>query len=126
MPNEVMTQEEYEVFVKKQVDHCVSVLFERNAMYNNPEQEVDRMRNFRSTAYLLHTDPITAAGSMASKHIARLYDLIADGNEYAEEVWRKAITDCINYLLIISALIQSGERNLTPPVNSANTITSRG
>lgn len=124
MPDKVMTQEEYEVFVKKQVDYCLDLLFNRNAMYNNPEQQVDRMRNFRSTAYLLHTDPITAAGSMASKHIAHLYDLISDGQDHPEDVWREPISDCINYLLIISALMQSGERNLTPPVNSINT--SRG
>ena len=117
MPNEVMTQEEYMAHIESTVKSCLDLLYKRNEMYNSSEHEVDRMRNFRSTAYLLHTDPISAAAGMWTKHIAHLCDLVSDGQDHEIQVWMEPIQDCINYLLIMSALVKAGERTLNPPVN---------
>lgn len=129
MPNENMTQEEYQSFIEGTVKSCLDLLYKRNAMYNDVEHEVDRMRNFRSTAYLMHTDPISSAGGMWSKHIAHLCDLIADGQSHTFEEWMEPIQDCINYLLIMSALVKSDIRVNNSPANMAattNLMTSRG
>ena len=117
MPNEIMTQEEYQAHIESTVKSCLDLLYKRNQTYNNIEQAADRMRNFRSTAYLLHTDSISSLAGMWSKHIAHLCDLIADGQDHEIQVWMEPIQDCVNYLLIMSALVKSGERTLNPPVN---------
>lgn len=129
MPNETMTMEEFQGYAENTIKACLDLLYKRNAMYNDSDQEVDRMRQFRSTAYLMHTDPISSAGGMWSKHIAHLCDLIADGQPHTFEEWMEPIQDCINYLLIMSALVKGGVRVTNPPVNmtaSAKVMTSRG
>lgn len=47
---------------------------------------------------------------MLSKHLVSISDMCVDGREYSVERWTEKITDSINYLLILRAMIEEERR----------------
>ena len=43
---------------------------------------------------------------MLAKHLVSLSDMCTDGNDYTLERWAEKITDSINYLLILRAVVE--------------------
>lgn len=69
----------------------------------------DRLHNFKVAAELQNCTPITALAGMMSKHTVSVYDLIQrqeQGFVVSKEMWDEKIGDSINYLILLSALVQ--------------------
>ena len=90
--------------VDNQLSRCRSVLLQKGNLYSEGD---DRLGNFKKAANLQGTTPTTALLGIYSKHIVCLSDLIPS-SAVAIEQWDKTITDSINYLLLLRALIEEG------------------
>ena len=45
---------------------------------------------------------------MLSKHLISVLDMRMDKQQYSKEQWDEKITDCINYFLILRAIVAFG------------------
>lgn len=66
----------------------------------------DRLHNFRKAAALQGETFAQSLGGMLAKHVVSVYDLIdKDSIDTPIEVWNEKITDSINYLLLLKAIV---------------------
>jgi hypothetical protein len=76
----------------------------------------DRLHNFKAAADLERVTPVEALGGMMAKHTISVYDLIhdyGDGKEIPLELWSEKITDSINYLFLLWALLNEKDKPKT-------------
>ena len=107
-----MTTDELKVVFEEQVQRCREVLLQKGKEYT--PDEADRFSSFKTAASLQHTSPANALLGMLSKHIVSLFDMGYVGTErYDMAVWNEKITDALNYLFILSAIIKEEKRNQT-------------
>ena len=43
---------------------------------------------------------------MMAKHTVSVYDMCESGEQYPVELWQEKITDSINYLLLLNAMVR--------------------
>lgn len=96
-----MTNEQFNKIVKEQIDYTLSLLQKKKEEYNN---ELDRLIFFKKAAFLQNITSKQALGGMLSKHIISIYDMINFDNTDIN-LWTEKITDTINYLFLLKALI---------------------
>lgn len=100
-----MDSERFNEVVKARIDKCLNVLCKKANEYATE----DRLHNFKVAAKLQACTPITALAGMMAKHTVSVYDLARD-QEYGaiipKEMWDEKIGDSINYLLLLTALIE--------------------
>lgn len=68
----------------------------------------DKLHNFKVAAGIQNTTPVRALGGMMAKHTVSVYDLINKhdrGETISLDVWQEKITDSVNYLYLLWALI---------------------
>lgn len=65
----------------------------------------DRLHNFKVAARMQGVTPKQALGGMMAKHTVSVYDLIWDEEDNDEMLWAEKITDHINYLLLLKAIL---------------------
>ena len=85
-------------------DHTVAVLTAKAAEYATE----DRLHNFKAAGALQRKTPVDALGGMMVKHTVSIYDLIHDyeaGADIPLDLWAEKITDNINYLFLLWALL---------------------
>lgn len=102
-----MNSKRFDEVINSRIDKCINVLCKKADEYATE----DRLHNFKVAAELQNCTPITALAGMMSKHTVSVYDLVRDheqGKEISKEMWDEKIGDSINYLLLLSALIQEG------------------
>ncbi|WP_243126686.1 hypothetical protein [Anaerotruncus sp. 1XD42-93] len=59
-----------------------------------------------------HTTPERALAGMLAKHIVSLYDMCFDGDtDYGIGTWNEKITDSLNYLFLLKAIVKEGHTN---------------
>lgn len=69
--------------------------------------EPDRLLHFKKAAAIMNTTPKVALLGMLSKHIVSVSDMCTDKDtHYSLEKWDEKITDSINYLLILRAIVE--------------------
>lgn len=75
----------------------------------------DRLHNFKMAAALTGETQAQALRGMLVKHTVSVYDLMAkaDTTEIPMELWDEKITDHINYLILLKAIVVE-ERKPTP------------
>ena len=84
-----MTQNEFNVVLEQQYRKCADVLA------------------FKIAASLQGCTPKAALAGMMSKHVVSLYDMCYSSLlQFDLEQWDEKITDCINYLILLKALIK--------------------
>lgn len=66
----------------------------------------DRLAHFKKAAAIMSTTPKAALLGMLSKHIVSVSDMCTDSRDYPIEKWDEKITDSINYLLILRAIVE--------------------
>ena len=67
---------------------------------------------FKAAAALQHTTPERALAGMLAKHIVSLYDMcFADGMSFDAGTWDEKITDSLNYLFLLKAIVKEGQTN---------------
>ena len=56
-----------------------------------------------------HTTPQRALAGMLAKHIVSLYDMcFAEETVYPMDTWDEKITDSLNYLFLLKAIVKEG------------------
>ena len=100
-----MTNQEFNLVVQDQVNRCHELLGVKNAEYTPDDS--DRLDYFKKAAMLNNTTPEAALFGMLSKHILSIADMCTiPGRAYSMARWNEKITDGINYLLLLRALVE--------------------
>lgn len=97
-----MTNSEFNDIITEQLQHCCNLLCSKGEEYDSNTE--DRLHSFKVAAALQNITPKQALVGMLAKHTVSIYDMARDG-EYSIEKWNEKITDHINYLLLLKALI---------------------
>ena len=100
-----MKAEQFENIINNRIETCKSVLCSKAEEYATD----DRLHNFKIAGELQKCTPVKALGGMMSKHTVSVYDLIEDyeqGKAISKEMWDEKIGDSINYLLLLTALLE--------------------
>lgn len=96
-----MKTEEFNEIIEEQIDKCTNTLRYKATEYST----TDRLHNFKVAASIQGCDPHQALAGMMAKHTVSIYDMINSGKQYPEELWEEKITDSINYLLLLRAVV---------------------
>jgi hypothetical protein len=98
-----MYEYEFNKVLEDQVQICATVLSAKATEYATQ----DRLHNFKTAGHLQQETPIQALGGMMAKHTVSIFDLIATSESGTTlfEVWNEKITDHINYLILLKALV---------------------
>lgn len=98
-----MNSEEFSYVFEEQVDICRRLLLTKAAEY---AEDDDRLHNFNVAAELQGCTREEALAGMMCKHTVSIYDMIREGaNNFSMEKWDEKITDHINYLILLRALV---------------------
>lgn len=98
-----MNSEWFEKVIKKQIKTCEDVLIGKAKEYATDD---DRLHNFKNAAGMMSCDPKNALAGMMAKHTISVYDMCRSGKDYPIELWDEKITDHINYLLLLKAIVE--------------------
>lgn len=98
-----MNSEWFEKVIKGQIKTCEDVLIGKAKEYATDD---DRLHNFKNAAGMMSCDPKEALAGMMAKHTISVYDMCRSGKDYPIELWNEKITDHINYLLLLKAIIE--------------------
>lgn len=101
-----MTVRDFEDCVAEQMARCSDLLTAKGHEY---APGADRLAAFKKAAALQACTPAEAALGMLVKHLVSVTDMIQSRNRYTISKWDEKITDSINYLLIIRAIIEEQE-----------------
>lgn len=89
---------------------CADILQKKTKEYTG--DDADRLGAFKAAAALQHTTPERALAGMLAKHIVSLYDMcFADHVSYDMDIWNEKITDSLNYLFLLKAIIKEEHTN---------------
>lgn len=103
----LIIQKEVDAVFKKQVRLCADTMKKKTREYTGDEE--DRLCAFKAAVALLHTTPERALVGMMAKHIVSLYDMcFDDGGNYDMDTWEEKITDSLNYLFLLKAVVKEG------------------
>lgn len=97
--------------VQGQLGRCARLLTGKGHEYAEgaeADERIDRLAHFKKAAALQGETPEQAAFGMLAKHLVSISDMVASGETYRLEQWDEKITDSINYLLIIRAIVEEG------------------
>lgn len=104
-----MNNAQFMDIVNNQLDYCKALLDVKGDEYD--AETSDRLHSFKVAAELQHETPKQALAGMMCKHTVSIYDM-CNGGEYPEKKWEEKITDSINYLLLLKAMVlEENEQN---------------
>ncbi len=107
-----MKTDKFNSVLEKTISKCVDTLCAKANEYATE----DRLHNFKVAAELQNCTPITALAGMMAKHTVSIYDLIQrqeKGFEVSREMWDEKIGDSINYLILLTALVEEKQEEYT-------------
>ena len=96
-----MTATEFERIFEEQVERSRIVLVNKASEYATE----DRLHNFKVAAALEGKTPEQALAGMMAKHTVSVYDMAESGLAYPIDLWQEKITDHINYLFLLNAIV---------------------
>lgn len=99
-----MNAERFDRIIADRLKKCMDVMCSKATEYATD----DKLHNFKVAARLQNCTPVSALAGMMCKHTVSVYDLIRDheaGKDIPIEMWDEKIGDSINYLLLLTALI---------------------
>lgn len=89
---------------------CADILQKKTKEYTG--DDTDRLGAFKAAATLQHTTPERALAGMLAKHIVSLYDMcFAENTRFDMSTWDEKITDSLNYLFLLKAIVKEGHTN---------------
>jgi len=97
-----MNAERFENIVNQQLDICKNILCNKAKEYADDN---DRLHNFKNAAGMMGCNPKEALAGMMAKHTISIYDMCRDGRQHSMDIWQEKITDHINYLLLLKAIV---------------------
>lgn len=98
-----MNQNEFQKIVAEQMNRCKGTLIKKGTEYDY--ETADRLGSFKRGAAILSITPKQVLTGYLNKHIISIYDMCASNKVYSLEQWNEKITDAINYLLLLRALV---------------------
>lgn len=104
-----MNQLDFEKSVEKQIDYSKNLLFIKGDEYKRKVE--DRLKYFKDAAKLMDITPKEALAGMMSKHTISIYSMCKDDKKYSLDKWTEKITDHINYLFLLKAMIEEEDLN---------------
>lgn len=105
-----ITQNEVNAVFDEQVRLCADTLKRKTKEYTGDDP--DRLGAFKAAAVLQHTTPQRALAGMLAKHIVSLYDMcFAEETVYPMDTWDEKITDSLNYLFLLKAIVKEEHTN---------------
>lgn len=96
-----MTSEKFNKVCEDQIQRCTDLL----GIKANEYATHDRLHSFKAAASMTRTTPKQALLGMWAKHLISVIDMVNSGKEYPMALWDEKITDTINYLLLLKALV---------------------
>lgn len=96
-----MTTELFNNIIEKQISLCNDILCSKAEEYATE----DRLHNFKNAAGMMGCSTTEALSGMMAKHTISIYDMCRDGKKHDLSLWDEKITDHINYLLLLKALV---------------------
>ncbi len=103
-----MKTEDFNAIVEEQLARCTEVLVKKADEYATE----DRLHNFKVAAALVGRPARQALAGMMVKHTVSIYDMCMSDAEFTLEMWDEKITDHMNYLLLLLALVEEDSQNL--------------
>ena len=103
-----MTLERFNAAIDEQLELCRNLLIGKGKEYapkSDRENQGDRLEHFKKAAALTGGNQKKALLGMFSKHIISICDMCSDSAGYTVDKWNEKITDSINYLLILKAMV---------------------
>ena len=96
-----MNENTFERLLEEQLQRSRDVLCSKAKEYATE----DRLHNFRVAAFMQGCTMQEALAGMMAKHTVSVYDMCA-GGQYPIELWQEKITDHVNYLLLLNAIVR--------------------
>jgi len=96
-----MKTEDFNKVLDEQIKRSTDVLVQKAVEYATD----DRLHNFKVAAELQGCSTRFALAGMMAKHTVSVYDMCASNKDYSVEMWNEKITDHINYLLLLRAVV---------------------
>lgn len=107
-----MNNEQFKDVVTEQFKQCFNTLAVKKQEYNQDTD--DRLDQFKKIAAFRGKSPFDVLSGMMIKHTSSIYDcidIVSAGGYVSPEMWEEKITDHIDYLLLLKALILDEEAN---------------
>lgn len=101
-----MTNEKFNAIVEDRLAYCKNILTSKGVEYAEGEDTNDRLRAFTVAAALEGITPKEALAGMMAKHTVSIYDMCRDSQYHSLDKWHEKITDHINYLLLLAAMVE--------------------
>ncbi len=98
----MMSSETLAKLVREEFDNCSEFLGLKAGEYASSE---DRLHNFRTAAGLSGKSMKECLAGMMIKHTVSVYDMAYSSKEFELDKWKEKITDHINYLLLLWAMV---------------------
>lgn len=103
-----MNQVDFQTIFFQQMERCETVLLVKSEEYSSPE---DKLHNFKVSGALQGITQDRALGGMLAKHIVSIFDLINRDKPSSMDLWDEKITDAINYLILLKAIVVEMDPN---------------
>jgi hypothetical protein len=97
-----MSPEDFKGLFESQMSMCSDTLLKKGKEYSTDE---DKLYNFKVAAGLQGILPKEACAGFMAKHTVSIYDMCRSGGTFTDEQWNEKITDHINYLILLRALV---------------------
>lgn len=102
-----MDSSKFQAVIDAQIDRSAGVLSAKSDEYAT----ADRLHNFKVAASLRGVSTRNALAGMMAKHTVSIYDMCMSDEDFTQEMWNEKITDHINYLLLLSAVVADEKDN---------------
>lgn len=97
-----MHQPDFNQIFEGQVDICREMLVDKRNEYASDH---DVLINFKNGALVNRNTPKQTLKGYLTKHIVSIYDMIDAEEVSSLEKWDEKLTDAINYLILLKALV---------------------
>lgn len=97
-----MNTEQFNASIEDQIETCRLILVDKAKEYAS---DVDRLHNFRVAGNVQGITPRQALVGMMAKHTVSIYDMGSSNQDFSGYLWSEKITDHINYLLLLKAVL---------------------
>jgi len=91
----------------EQLKTCREILMQKNKEYSTD----DRLHTFKMAAVLQNISTRKAIIGMMDKHVVSIHSMCSGNEEYTLDIWEEKITDNINYLILLRAVVSEEMQN---------------
>jgi len=103
-----MQLDRFNKVIKDQLQYCEALLVSKGDEY---VRTTDRLAVFKKAAVFQNETPKQALLGMLAKHLVSISDMCVADSKETSELWSEKITDSINYLLLLWALVEEDTDN---------------